>query len=85
MWNLGINCSLSLLEVTRLCKDITGNRIDINRIEKEREMNVRIYISDNTKVQQDIEWLVRKSPHDILSDIYVWIHEHESIIKKTIL
>jgi len=54
-------------------------------IEKDREMDVRIYISDNSKVQQDVGWFVQKIPHDILCDIYTWIHDHERIIEKAIL
>lgn len=81
----GSNCCLSLLDATSLCEDLTDNDINIGSIEKDREMDVRIYISDNSKVQQEMGWFVQKTPRDILSDIHVWICENESIVKKTIL
>ena len=81
----GCNCTLSLLEATRLCTELTGNKIEIGGIERNREMDVRIYISDNRKVQQDLGWFVQKSPYNILSDVYTWIQENESIIEKSIL
>lgn len=81
----GNNCSLSILETTRLCNEFTGNKMDIGRIEKDRENDVRIYISDSTKVQQDIGWFVTKTPRDILYDIYTWIHNYDQLIEKAIL
>lgn len=81
----GKNCSLSLFETTELCREITGNKIDIGKIEKDREMDVRIYISDNSKVQEEMGWFVQKTPSDIVSSIYTWIHDHSSIIEKAIL
>jgi len=81
----GRECSLSLLETTRLCSEITGNSIDIGKIQQNRQVDVRIYISDNAKVEQNLGWRVRKTPRDILSDIYNWIRDNEGIIEKTIL
>jgi CDP-paratose 2-epimerase len=81
----GNNCCLSLLDTTCLCEKLTGNEIDIGSIENDREMDVRIYISDNSKVQRDMGWVVQKTPHDILYDIYVWICEHEGLVEKAIL
>jgi len=81
----GRECSLSLLETTKLCSEITGNSIDIGEVQKNREMDVRIYISDNAKVEQNLDWRVRKTPRDILCDIYNWIRDNETIIEKSIL
>lgn len=81
----GNNCCLSLLDTTRLCEELTDNKIDIGSIEKDREMDVRIYISDNSKVQREMGWFVQKTPHDILYDIHVWIYEHEGMVEKAIL
>ena len=81
----GNNCSLSLLETTILCREFTGNKIDIGRVERERENDVRIYIADNGKVQKDISWFIQKTPRDILFDIYSWIYNYDQLIEKAIL
>ncbi|ODS34566.1 MAG: nucleoside-diphosphate-sugar epimerase [Candidatus Scalindua rubra] len=81
----GNKCSLSLLETTQLCREITGNKIEMGKIEENREMDVRIYISDNSKVQKDTGWLIKKAPRDILCDIYTWIRDNDRILEKVLL
>jgi|TARA_Y100000310_G_scaffold345350_1_gene464014 CDP-paratose 2-epimerase len=81
----GNNCSLSLLEATKLCRKITGNKIDIGKVKKDRENDVRIYISDNKKVEKDLGWSAKKTPDDIMYDIYTWIVDNSEMIKKAIL
>lgn len=81
----GNNCSLSLLETTKLCRELTGNKINIGKVEKERKNDIRIYISDNNKVQKDLSWFIQKTPRDILYDIYTWIHDYDNMIEKAIL
>jgi CDP-paratose 2-epimerase len=63
----GRACSLSLLETTVLCREITGRIIDIP-----------IYISDCSRLHEMTDWRPRRRPTEILADIHTWIVEHES-------
>jgi CDP-paratose 2-epimerase len=75
----GAASSLSLLETTRLCEEITGRTIDITSSPLTRPGDVRLYITDNARVAERTGWRPRRSPGDVLEDIYEWIraHEHE--------
>ena len=46
----GTDISLSLLELTGLCQELSGNRIQIDSESQNREADIRIYISDCKKV-----------------------------------
>ncbi|MCM8781183.1 MAG: NAD-dependent epimerase/dehydratase family protein [Candidatus Omnitrophica bacterium] len=70
----GNRCSLSLLEATRLCQEISGNRIEIGRVQQTRPGDVIVYITDNYKVTKELGWQPKFSPEEILLDIYKWIH-----------
>lgn len=74
----GRESSLSLLEATKLCEQITGNRIKIGKALDNRPGDLIIYITDNKKITQDLGWFPKKRPKETLSDIYGWIRENEA-------
>ena len=76
----GNSGSLSLLETTDLCQQITGNKITIERKEEARPGDVIIYITDNQSINRDYAWSPVKSPKEILIDTYEWIRNHEKEI-----
>ncbi|MGA2395058.1 MAG: NAD-dependent epimerase/dehydratase family protein [Candidatus Lustribacter sp.] len=76
----GLASSLSLLETTALCEEITGNRVEITSIAENRPLDVKIYITDNARVQHDTGWAPAKSPREALSDIFTWIHDNEALV-----
>lgn len=76
--------SLSLLETTEICRELTGNRVDIRSVEAEREADVRIYISDNSHVSRCTGWAPGKGPKEILADIFRWMRENERGLKETL-
>jgi CDP-paratose 2-epimerase len=77
----GANGSLSLREMTALCEKITGNRIDIGSSPEERPSDVRIYITDNSRVNELRGWRPRRDPETVLADIYNWIKQEEESLK----
>ena len=81
----GNNISLSLLETTRLCEKITGNKIKIGKSLKHRPGDIAIYITDNRKVKKDLGWEPKISSREILSDIYRWIKNNENKIRESLL
>ncbi len=76
----GRACSLSLLETTDLCREITGSIIDVRQSAEDRPGDIPIYISDCTLLQQMTDWRPRRGPADILGDIHAWIVEHEAAL-----
>jgi CDP-paratose 2-epimerase len=77
----GKDCSVSLLELTHICENITGNKIDINSIEENRSADLRIYVTDNTLVNKTTLWKPEKKPYETLSDIFEWLKTNEVILK----
>lgn len=77
----GIENSASLQEMTAICEKITGNSIQIDEVEETRTADLRIYITDNSKITTEIGWKPKKSVETIFSDIYYWIQENESSLE----
>lgn len=77
----GKEISLSLLETTQMCADITGKKIDISRISSDRQGDVPLYITDTAHVTQRTGWQPQIAPHQILESIYDWMQTHELILK----
>jgi len=77
----GQGVSLSLLELTGLCQEITGNRIQIDPVPETRTADVPIYITDYTRLQEHCGWQPKWGPKQVLQDIFEWMHSHESMLK----
>jgi len=74
----GINNSASLQEMTSICEKITGNKIQIYEVEETRVADLRIYITDNSKITEETGWKPKKSVEDIFRDIHKWIKDNEN-------
>jgi len=81
----GTQSSLSLSETSNLCQQITGNRLVVATSGGTRAGDVRIYISDCRSLSQLSDWAPRRSPVQILEDIFTWLCEHESVIAQTLV
>ena len=77
----GNDISLSLLETTKLCEKITGNKINITANPLNRPGDIKIYITDNSYVTEKTNWKPEKSSEEILVDIFNWIKENEKFLK----
>ena len=77
----GNDVSISLQELTLLCEKITGNKINIEKIADNRMADVRIYVTDNTKVNRHTGWKPKTSPQQIIKDIYEWLIANEKKLK----
>ncbi|MCX5699918.1 MAG: NAD-dependent epimerase/dehydratase family protein [Candidatus Omnitrophica bacterium] len=73
----GRQVSLSLSEATKLCQQITGNKIKIGSDLNTRPGDISIYLSDNRKVAEELGWRPQKTVKAILSDIYSWISKNK--------
>jgi CDP-paratose 2-epimerase len=76
----GRACSLSLLEATSLCQELTGREVPVEAAAEERPGDVPVYISDCRRLMGRFEWSPRHTARDILRDIAQWSTEHESQI-----
>jgi CDP-paratose 2-epimerase len=81
----GVSGSLSLRETSALCAEITGNRLEIGSEHATRAGDVRIYVSDCRALGRLSDWAPRRTPRQILEDIFAWLHENEAPVAKTLV
>ncbi len=74
--------SLSLLETTVLCQEITGNKIKVGRDLRNRPGDIAVYLTDNQKITSQLKWKPQKPAVMILNDIFNWIRNNEAKLRK---
>lgn len=80
----GTDVSLSLLETSALCEQITGNRVNVSAIPATRTGDVPIYISDCRALSRLSEWAPQRDARRILDDIHSWICGNERAVAATL-
>jgi len=80
----GREFSLSLLETTELCSEITGRRLQIGSVADTRRGDVPVYISDCAALFERTAWRPRRDARQILADIHAWICAHEPDVKRAL-
>jgi CDP-paratose 2-epimerase len=76
----GAETSLSLAETTSLCREITGNELELGSDPQTRAGDVRIYLSDCGALADYTDWRPQHSAKQVMSDIYGWIHDNERLV-----
>jgi CDP-paratose 2-epimerase len=80
----GAERSLSLLETTDMCRELTGNEVAIEPVPETRTGDVPVYISDCSLLFDNTEWRPRRSALDTLRDINAWIAENEDALPEAL-
>ena len=73
--------NFSLLEMTNLCREITGNTIEIEPVATERVGDIPLYITDCDRIHQKTQWQPEIKPEKTFEDIYNWIVEREDSLR----
>jgi CDP-paratose 2-epimerase len=73
----GRECSLSLVELTELCRELTGRRVSVEPSREERPGDVPVYLSDCSLLFGRTDWRPRADAAAILRDTHDWIRDHE--------
>jgi CDP-paratose 2-epimerase len=73
----GSECSISLLELTKMCESLTNNIIEIKSVPETRKADVRIYITDNRVVTNETGWKPQYTPERIMQEIFEWIQQYQ--------
>jgi CDP-paratose 2-epimerase len=80
----GRECSLSLVETTEICRELSGNEVPVEAVQEPRPGDVPIYISDCDLLYRHTDWRPRHGPREILEDINGWISDHEAAVKTSL-
>ncbi|MCC6164929.1 MAG: NAD-dependent epimerase/dehydratase family protein [Acidobacteria bacterium] len=77
----GLACSLSLAETTALCEAITGRTLDIAPRPDGRVVDIKLYVTDNSRVTAATGWAPRRTPEQVLRDIHAWMTTHADALR----
>jgi CDP-paratose 2-epimerase len=72
--------SLSLLELTTLCREVTGNTVAVSAAEESRPGDLRIYLSDCARLNEMTDWRPSQDARALLSDTLDWIVANEDSV-----
>lgn len=76
--------SISLLELTEMCKSISGKEIIITKDTNTRPGDVKIYITDSHKISSISNWKPEFMVEDTLRDIHSWITGNNTILQRVL-
>jgi CDP-paratose 2-epimerase len=77
----GRDGSLSLLEATALCRELTGKQVPIGSEPENRPGDVPIYLSDCARLHSLTSWRPKRSPRETLADLLDWVVEQEDALR----
>lgn len=80
----GRDVSVSLRELTKGCQDVTGNVIPVTSVKEDRPNDIRIYLSDCTKIRELSGWAPTRDVTRILSETCAWIQENAASLEKVL-
>jgi CDP-paratose 2-epimerase len=77
----GAENSLSLREMTRLCRELTGNAVPIATVPDTRPADVRIYLTDLRRISAVRGWRPSRDVSALLADIHGWLRSNEECLR----
>ena len=80
----GREVSLSLLETTEICRELTGNEVLIAPVTETRAGDVPIYLSDCSRLFELTDWRPQRRASQVLADIHQWISADQERIAKAL-
>ncbi len=78
----GKDVSVSLVELTALCNEITGVEREIGSQSETSTVDIPIYLSDCERARKVFGWRPERTPEDIVTDIHKWIRANESELRR---
>ena len=77
----GLENSVSLLELTELCRNITGCTIPVAADKEDRPADIPWYVTNNEHVMNAFGWAPNRSLETIVDDTARWIRDHRDTLR----
>lgn len=77
----GREVSVSMAELTEMCKDVTGRSVKVGRDLTTNKVDIPLYISDAVRVHEKFGWKPLNSAEQIVKDIHQWLQANEALLK----
>jgi CDP-paratose 2-epimerase len=69
----GRSCSVSLRELTELCRRATGKTVEVEPVAEVRAGDVPLYLSDAQRAQRTFGWTPTHTPESIVAEVAEWV------------
>ena len=73
--------SVSLQELTGLCRGIVGRSVAIGSTENTERVDVPLYLTDYSKAQRCFDWRPQRDIATIVSEIAEWVRSNEGALR----
>lgn len=80
----GREVSISLRELTALCEQASGRKLDVGSDPETRPADIRIYHSDNGLVHESTGWEPETSVEEVVDNIATWIGDHKESLERVL-
>jgi CDP-paratose 2-epimerase len=77
----GMGNSASLRDFTGICQRITGRKAPIGSQQTDRPGDIKLYITDNSAVQQATGWTPGRDLEAIFADAHIWLQSHAAQLR----
>jgi CDP-paratose 2-epimerase len=81
----GSERSVSLQELTTLCREVTGRTVEITSVPQTHSVDIRIYVTDSSAVEREFDWQPRRGISQIVGDIHTWLCQRPEEAKQIFL
>jgi CDP-paratose 2-epimerase len=76
----GHDRSVSLRELTEMCRDRAGRSVSIGSVATTGAADVPYYVTDNAHITAASGWAPRRAVGDLLDDVFGWLEEHRAAL-----
>jgi CDP-paratose 2-epimerase len=70
-----------LLELTEICRRVTGNSVPIGSKPETSPVDIPLYISDHSLAESTFGWKPRRDLNAIVGDIHRWLVQREADLR----
>ena len=77
----GPSISVSLVELTKLCREIVGRDVSVGSIPDTERVDVPLYLTDYSKAQRCFDWRPQRDIETIVSEIAGWVRSNEDALR----
>ena len=78
----GLANSVSLCELTDLCREITGKTVPIHSNPVTRPNALRLYLGDCAKLFARTPWRPKRGVRRVVEDVNAWVNDHAAALEK---
>jgi CDP-paratose 2-epimerase len=72
----GVESSFSLMELSEVCREVTGNKMEVGSEPKMRYADIPVYITNNNKIQSICDWKIKFNVEEVVMDVYNWLQDY---------